>query len=81
MSYLIYDNQLIATTSETLKSGTTVNAAHYVSRETLNANRKFNLVNSFECKISNAKKWDRDSMLNPCIASSINDDASEFLLS
>ena len=49
MSYLIKDNQVIATTSETLKSGETVRIAWNKSGDSL--------VNAVYAKVSNAKSW------------------------
>ena len=79
MSYLIKNNQLIATSNISLKSGRIVNAAWSVCNEELNANRDQNLVNSFDVKISNAAKWKREAALNETFAVMVNE--GEFLLS
>lgn len=60
MSYLIKNDEVIATTSETLKSGQVVQAAWDTTEESINADRDVNLVNAFDVKVSNAKKWDTD---------------------
>jgi hypothetical protein len=49
MSYLIKDNKVIATTSETYKSGASVRVAWFRQGKTL--------VNEINAKVSNAKKW------------------------
>ncbi|KZN63327.1 hypothetical protein [Pseudoalteromonas luteoviolacea] len=49
MSYLIKDNKVIATTSETYKSGASVRVAWLRQGKTL--------VNAVSAKVSNAKKW------------------------
>jgi hypothetical protein len=61
MSYIISNGQLIATTAETLKSGESVVYSSQTCVESINASREFNLVNQKSAKISNAKKWERDS--------------------
>ena len=63
MSYLINvkTNELIAYTSKALKSGERVQVSFDRTKNALNANREFDLVNSFECKASNAKKWGKIS--------------------
>ena len=59
-SYIITKDgkELVSILSEILPSGMSVNCAYSTSEDTIDANRKKNLVNPFICKISNAKKWD-----------------------
>lgn len=58
MSYLINSNgKLVAATSETLKSGSIVKVGYHKVKEEIDANRDYNLLNAFDCKVSNAKKW------------------------
>lgn len=61
MSYLIstQTNEIVAITHEALKSGEIVSAAYSKTQESVNANRDCNLVNAFDCKVSNAEKWEK----------------------
>jgi len=59
MSYIIYKGELIAKTDEYLKSGSTVEFSHTLTKERINANREYQLVNADYAKISNAKKWEK----------------------
>ncbi len=79
MSYLIKNNQVIAETRETLKSGTEVKASFQCSKESINADREVNLVNAFWVKVSNAKKWANDKYFTNTFAEEVND--GEYLLS
>jgi len=97
MSFLIRNGNLIAYTPEQLKSGDKVKAAYkrsvtfsrYYNRtkETINANREYNLVNSFTCYVSNAAKYKKQyqstvlSSDEMDIAQSINDSNDEFYIS
>ncbi len=60
MSYLIdvKTNELVTRTSKKLKSGERVKVSFNRSKNALNADREWDLVNAIECKASNAKKWD-----------------------
>ena len=81
MSYLIRNDELIASTSETLKSGDTVEVAYNSTENALDANRDIALVNSFYCKVSNAKKWNKKAFSTSHVAVAVNDSTDEFLLS
>lgn len=61
MPYLINakTGELVTYTSKKLKSGERVLVAFDRSKNALDANREYNLVNAIECKASNAKKWDK----------------------
>lgn len=61
MSYLtnVKTGELVTYTSKKLKSGERVQVAFDRSKNALNANREWDLVNAIECKASNAKKWDK----------------------
>ena len=63
MSYLINvkTGELVTYTSKKLKSGERVLVSFDRCKEEINANRDWNLVNAFECKASNAKKWDKET--------------------
>jgi len=58
MSYIIRNNQLIAETKETLRSGTQVEYSSTWTIERISANRGYSLVSAKTAKISNAKKWE-----------------------
>ncbi len=60
-----------------LPSGTVVEAAFSRSREAINANRQWNLVNSFRCKVSNAKALANTELPN---AVAINEGVKEFFI-
>jgi hypothetical protein len=78
MSYLIKDGQLIAATSKALKSGDMVRVAYDTVKEEIDANREYNLLNGFDCKVSNAKKWEKEFNNSECgYSSEINE--GEFL--
>lgn len=79
MSYLIKNDQIIATTSETLKSGSLVDVAYKACKENIDASREVNLVNAFTCKVSNAKKWEKEAWCADH-ATPINGGLDEFLL-
>ena len=86
MSYLIRNNRAIAYTPQKLKSGDYVQAAYNRTKETINANREYNLVNSFSCYVSNAAKYKKQYQANVLsnemdIAQSINDSNDEFYIS
>jgi len=86
MSYLIRNNQAIAYTPKKLKSGDYVQAAYNRTKETINANREYNLVNSFTCYVSNAAKYKKQYQSTVLssemdIAQSINDSNEEFYIS
>ena len=81
MSYLIRNDELIASTSETLKSGDRVEVAYNSTQNALDANRDITLVNSFYCKVSNAKKWNKKAFSASYSAVAVNDSTDEFLLS
>jgi len=57
MSFLIRNNEVIATTIDRLKSGIVVEYSYQSTTEKLNANVKNVLVNSKFATISNAKKY------------------------
>lgn len=78
MSYLIKNNEVIATTTENLKSGAFVDVAHDTCKEQINASRELNLVNAFTVKVSNAKKW--ESHYTETVAVAINNSTYEFVL-
>ena len=59
-----------------LPSGKIVDVAFSRSAEAIDANREWNLVNSFECKVSNAKALVADSELPFAVA--INGGTDEF---
>lgn len=60
MSYLINSNgELEAYTSKRLKSGQVVLVSYDRCKNGIDANKEYDLVNAFECKVSNAKKWDK----------------------
>jgi len=80
MSYLIKNNEVIATTSETLRGGAEVQVAWHTADEQIDANREENLVNSFGATASNARKWDADKHYTDTVAVSINDSDDEFKL-
>ena len=86
MSYLIRNNRAIAYTPQKLKSGDYVQAAYNRTKETTNANREYNLVNSFSCYVSNAVKYKKQHQSTVLsnemdIAQSINDSSDEFYIS
>jgi len=87
MSFLIRNGNVIAYTPEQLKSGDEVRAAYNRTKETINANREYNLVNSFTCYVSNAAKYKKQyqstvlSSDEMDIAQSINDSNDEFYIS
>lgn len=58
MSYIIKNNEIIAKTTTTHKSGELVKYSHQKTAEKINATRRWTLVNAIHGKISNAKKWD-----------------------
>jgi hypothetical protein len=58
MSYIIKNNELIAETMQNYKNGASVEYAFDTSKEALNADIDFCLVNARCAKISNAKKWE-----------------------
>lgn len=62
MSYLINvkTGELVTYTTKKLKSGERVQVAFNRCKESINANREWNLVNAIECKASNAKKWEKE---------------------
>lgn len=55
---------LIATTRTELKSGSTVKYSHSRAEESINANRKYNLVSPRKGKISRSKKWEKAQPLS-----------------
>jgi len=55
MSYLIQNGQLVARTEENLKSGEEVRFSNTKTKDSINANREFSLVNAEYVKVSNAK--------------------------
>lgn len=57
MSYIIKNNEVIAETRETLKSGTTVEYAFDTSTDALHADQRKILVNARTARISNAEKY------------------------
>lgn len=58
MSFIISrSDELVATTSETIKSGKAVRYGFETCQEGLDANYDSRLVNAKPGKISNAKKW------------------------
>jgi hypothetical protein len=63
MSYLINvkTGELVTYTSKKLKSGERVQVAFNRCKESINASREWNLVNSLECKASNAKSWEKEN--------------------
>ena len=71
MSYLIKNDRVIAETSLTLKSGEEVRYSNTLTKDKINANREFSLVNADYAKISNAKKWRKDEIYDH--AALIND--------
>jgi len=86
MSFLIRNGNVIAYTPEQLKSGDEVRAAYNRTKETINANREYNLVNSFTCYVSNAAKYKKQYQSTVLssemdIAQSINDSNEEFYIS
>ena len=86
MSFLIRNGNVIAYTPEQLKSGDEVRAAYNRTKETINANREYNLVNSFTCYVSNAAKYKKQYQSTVLssemdIAQSINDSNDEFYIS
>jgi len=82
MSYLIRNNEVVAETSETYKSGAIVEYSHDVVEEKINAAREYNLLNARTAKISNAEKWGKGSQLysQRRLAKAINDSDDEFLV-
>jgi hypothetical protein len=78
MSYLIHNGELLATTSEDLKSGDTVAVAHNTCEQVINASIDLNLVNAFSAKVSNAKKWNNNYA--DYVAVAINNSTDEFVL-
>jgi len=58
-SYIISKDgkRVICSIDTDLKSGTTVDYGYHKSKNALNANIDYNLVNAREGKISRAKKW------------------------
>lgn len=81
MSYLIKNNEVIAKTSETLKSGLEVRFSNTITKNTFNANIESDLVNAAYAKISNAKKWDKVYYeSNKGICTLINADATSLYL-
>ena len=63
MSYLINvkTNEIVTYTNKELKSGELVLVSFDRTRNNLSANRDWDLVNAIECKVSNAKKWAKES--------------------
>jgi hypothetical protein len=78
MSYLIYKNELIATTALPLKSGEYVRASGLSCTESMDASRDVNLINAFDLMVSNAKKW--ATHRSPYVAVAVNNGTEEFLL-
>lgn len=61
MSYIISNHgELIAKTEAHLPSAASVRYGQERSREEIDANREYNLVNAKDGKISNAKRWDAE---------------------
>lgn len=56
-AYIIKNNQIIAEVKTELKNGESVRFAYQKTRESIDANREFSLVNARDGKISRAKKW------------------------
>ena len=74
MSYLIQNDQLIARVEENLKSGEEVRYSNTKTKDSVNANREFSLVNAEYAKVSNAKKWDKAYRESNCnLATLLND--------
>ena len=63
---------VVASVDTNLKSGTLVDYAYEITKEAVNQNREFNLVNARTGKISRAKKYDVQSNYNLPHASEIN---------
>jgi len=70
MSYLIANGEVICTVPNR-KSGDVV-FSYCKVEETLNSNREFNLINTRNGKISNAKKWHKFDVVD--IGAEINQD-------
>ena len=73
MSYIIKDGTPIAYIKN--EKARSVRASYTCARESVDANREWNLVNAFEAKISNAQKWESWEKRNGLLplASIIND--------
>ena len=56
MSFLIKDNKVIAKVAD--RESGDVMFSYVKTKEDIDANREFNLVNAQHGKISNAKKWE-----------------------
>jgi len=74
MSYIIKDGTPIAYIKN--EHARSVRASYTCAREAVDANREWNLVNAFEAKISNAKRWESWEKRNGLLplASLINED-------
>ena len=74
MSYIIKDGAPIAYIKNEMARS--VRASYTCTREAVDANRDWNLVNAFDAKISNAQKWESLEKRNGLLplASLINDD-------
>jgi len=79
MSYLIHKDEAIAYTTKELKSGDIVSVSSRYTSSNIDMSRDYYLVNAFNVKVSNAKKWDKEEY--QYIASPLNPPyLSEFLL-
>ena len=56
-AFIISNNEIIAQVTTDLKNRASVIFANQKSKEEINANREYNLINAENAKISRAKKW------------------------
>jgi len=57
LAFIVKDGEIKAIVSTDLKNGCVVEYSHFRSKEAINADREYNLVNARKGKISRAKKY------------------------
>jgi hypothetical protein len=71
-TYLIYDNCPVGVLDNDSKAGARVLFSRQRCKESINANREFNLVNAQTATISRAKKWSNYYNFPTGLATEIN---------